>query len=115
MPNHDVGKAAKELEIFKLFARLTKLPVKVGTIEQKLDAPDISCTLENGERATYELVTLDSDQPSQTWGDFYSSSGAWASSIKALSEDRRSVIPVCTSKTSSITPLRQYVSRPDSV
>ncbi len=109
MPNHDVGKATKELEIFKLFARLTKLSVKPGTIEQKLDAPDISCTLENGERATYEIVTLDSDQSSQTWGDFYSSSGAWADSIKALSEDRRQLL-FDRYRHASITPL--YSARP---
>jgi len=109
MPNHDVGKAAKELEIFQLFARLTKLSVMPGTIEQKLDAPDISCTLENGERATYELVTLDSDQSSQTCGDFYSSSGAWASSIKELSEDRRQLF-FDRYRRASITPL--YSARP---
>jgi hypothetical protein len=49
MPNHDAAKAAKELEVFRLFARLSKLPVEPGTIEQKLDGPDVSCVLENGE------------------------------------------------------------------
>ena len=50
MPNHDPAKAARERQVFKLFAQLTSLPVKPDTIEQKLDAPDISCTLENGEQ-----------------------------------------------------------------
>ena len=110
MLNHDAAKAAKELEVFKLFARLTKLPVKPNTIEQKLDAPDISCTLRNGETVTYELVTLDSDRSSQTWGDFYSTSGAWARFIKSLSEDRRQML-FDRFRHASITP--EYSIRPD--
>ena len=89
MPNHDAAKAAKELEVFKLFARLTQLPVRWDTVNQKLDSPDIFCRLENGETVTYELVTLDSEESSQTWGDFQSMSGAWARCIRSLPEDRR--------------------------
>jgi hypothetical protein len=109
MPNHDAAKAAREREVFKLFARLTKLPVKPDTIEQKLDAPDISCTLQNGETVTYELVTLDSERSSQTWGDFYSMSGAWGSTIKSLSEDRRQLF-LDRYRHASITP--EYSARP---
>ena len=89
MPSHDAAKAAKELKVFRLFARLIQLPVRWDTIEQKLDSPDISCKLENGEAVTYELVTLDSEQSSQTWGDFHSMAGAWNKCIRSLSEDRR--------------------------
>lgn len=89
MSNHDVAKAVKELEVFKLFVRLTRLPVRSDSIEQKLDAPDISCTLENGETVTYELVTLDSSRSSQTWGDFYSMPSAWGGAIKSLPQERR--------------------------
>jgi len=109
MPNHDVAKATKDLEVFKLFARLTRLPVKAGTIEQKLDAPDISCTLENGQTITYELVTIDSERSSQTWGDFYTMSGAWNNSIKSLSDDRRKLF-FDHYRHASITP--EYRARP---
>ena len=89
MPKHDADKAAKELKVFRLFARLIQLPVRWDTVEQKLDSPDISCRLESGEAVTYELVTLDSEQSSQTWGDFHSMSGAWTQCIRSLPEDRR--------------------------
>jgi hypothetical protein len=62
VPNHDVGKAAKELEIFKLFARLTKLPVMPGTIEQKLDAPAFPARsrTEREQRTNSSRLTLTS-------------------------------------------------------
>lgn len=109
MPTHDVTKAAKELEVFKLFARLTQLPVRWDTVEQKLDSPDITCQLENGESVTYELVTLDSEESSQTWGDFHSMAGAWARCIKALPEDRRQSF-FDRYRHASITP--EYSNRP---
>jgi hypothetical protein len=110
MPNHDAAKAAKELEVFKLFARLTQLRVQWDTVEQKLDSPDISCRFENGEAATYELVTLDSEESSQTWGDFHSMSGAWARSIQSLPEDRRQLFFELY-RHAAITPV--YSARPN--
>ncbi len=107
MRNHDAAKAAKELEVFKLFARLTQLPVKSGRIRQ--DAPDIFCELESGETVTYELVTLDSDQSSRIWGDFHTMSGAWSNAIKSLPEHRQKMF-LDHYRHASITP--EYSTRP---
>jgi hypothetical protein len=107
MQNQNAVKAAKELEVFKLFARRTQLPVRPGSIRQ--DAPDISCELANGETVTYELVTLDSEQSSRAWGDFYSTSGAWTSFMKTLSEGQRQMF-FDRYRHASITPI--YSIRP---
>jgi hypothetical protein len=109
MPSHNASKAERELKVFRLFSQLTKLPVEQDTVEQSTDGPDISCILENGERVTYELVTIDSDRSSQTWGDFYSTSGAWARSVKALAEQRRQMF-LDRYRHASITP--EYGTRP---
>lgn len=85
MSKQDEAKAERQLKVFKLFAQLAQLPVK--TIRQ--EAPDIFCALRSGEKVTYELVTLDSEQSSQTWGDFHSMPGAWSRALKSLPADRR--------------------------
>ncbi len=110
MPSHDAAKAEKELKVFRLFVQLTKLPVKAGSVVQRADGPDISCELENGETVTYELVTLDSNRSSQTWGDFHSMSGAWNSVIKSMSEQKRQSF-FDRYRHASITP--EYDTRPD--
>jgi hypothetical protein len=110
MPGHDVAKAEKELKVFKLFAQLTRLPVKAGSVVQQADGPDISCELENGETVTYELVTLDSNRSSQTWGDFHSMGGAWNGVIKSMSEQSRQSF-FDRYRHASITP--EYGTRPD--
>jgi hypothetical protein len=107
MRNHDAAKAARELEVFELFARLTQLPVSPSRVRQ--DAPDIGCELESGETVTYELVTLDSDQSSQIWGDFQMMCGAWSNAIKSLSEHRQRMF-FDHYRHASITP--EYGTRP---
>lgn len=85
----DEEKAREELEVFKLFARQARMHVIPETIEQSKSAPDIRCTLENGEILTTELVRLDSEATSRRFSDVYSAPAADVLALRGLPEEER--------------------------
>jgi hypothetical protein len=89
LSDSDTAKALRERTVFDLFLSLTKYPIDPESITQ--DAPDIRCTILTGEPATFELVTIDSEESSQEWGNFYSTPNAWHRAMCALTEERRNI------------------------
>ena len=75
LSKNDEAKAKKERAVFDLFLRLKKYPVLVETIKQS--APDIECEMQDGQKAIFELVTLDSNESSRRLGNFNSNALAF--------------------------------------
>ena len=66
---NDEPAARAERQVFALFAQLAHLHLKAGTIVQV--APTVECNLMNGQKASFELMTLDSEEPSKRIHSFH--------------------------------------------
>jgi hypothetical protein len=86
MPTHDETQAKEERDAFDLFARCARWRVKTGTVRQSV--PDISCTLDNGESVTVELVSLDPAETRRRFNNVLSDSSSQRA-LKMLPPERR--------------------------
>lgn len=81
--------ASREWQVFDLFVRRSGLPVKAETIVHS--APDVQCSLEDGQGATFELMTLDSEDSPRLISSYHTTAYAWRRAIEGLTSRRRAL------------------------